>query len=194
MENLNHKNLVSSFTELIQNALCLHLTNTYINKKLLENNMDENKITILIENILEKEIFSKSDNKQILQLNTFLTYKKYELSLFLSKKIYQRYENYKIENDTNEVLMLELIDFMNKLLINIKKMEINFDTCGNISKILIIYFVKCITSTIYTIIIEKNLFAIKYIEVLVDFYENFNDMSDISYNNNLFNKIKNKIK
>ena len=187
--NIIQLNFIKHFTELIQNGLSLHLPNT---NKYYKN---EEKINSLIENISDKEIFSKFDDKQIQQLNNFLLYKKYEISLFLSKKIYQRYENYKVENDTNEILMLELIDFINKFIICIQKMEINFD-CQiklNLSKFIIIYFIKCVTSIIYTILIEKNLFAIKYIETLFDFYEQTNELTDISNNNNLINKIKNKI-
>lgn len=187
--NIIQLNFIKHFTELIQNGLSLHLPNT---NKYYKN---EEKINSLIENISDKEIFSKFDDKQIQQLNNFLLYKKYEISLFLSKKIYQRYENYKVENDTNEILMLELIDFINKFIICFEKMEINFD-CQiklNLSKFIIIYFIKCVTSIIYTILIEKNLFAIKYIETLFDFYEQTNELTDISNNNNLINKIKNKI-
>jgi hypothetical protein len=75
-------------------------------------------------------------------------------------------------------------------------MEINFNTNGILSKFIIIYFIKSVTSIIYTILIEKNLFAIKYIETLFDFYQHTNELPDLSNNScsNIINKIKNKIK
>jgi len=194
--------LIENMNDLIKDSLYLHLDK--VNNKYLIDSDNESKILHIIKYVIDKEIITKFELTEIEQLTKFLKYKKFELSLFISKKLHTRYiksdkgdsnniNDINNMNDMNDILILEIIDYVNSLINTIEMMDINFDVY--LSKKLLVYFVKSIALIIYTIIIEKNLFVIQYINSLFIFFEVMNDINDINiYKNIITGRILNTIK
>jgi|688.fasta_scaffold523575_2 hypothetical protein len=129
------------------------------------------RIYYYLSNLIEKEIFERCNNNEIEQINLFLSNKKFQLSLFISKKLFYRTEDNK-NSEYNTDLVIEILEFINNLISYIDEMSDDF--ARNKIKIYlsnnnIIYLIKIIVSAVYTLIIDNNLFIIKFIETIFNF-------------------------
>lgn len=190
---INHINdlLLQSFFY-HQNLIIKKFNQNSIQLNTITYNSDSNdKIYYFLSNLIEKELFERSNMYEIEQINLFLSNKKFELSLFISKKLFYRTENKK-KAEYNEDIVIEILEFINNLINYIDNMSDDF--CRNKIKIYlsnnnIIYLIKIIVSSVFTLLIEDNLFIIKFIENI--FHFKILDIKNIQSSNiHIFNKTR----
>lgn len=153
------KILIQQFYDMIKNGFFYHYNKCNSKFYTDEYNISNTEIRIqtYLEDMLHKEIICNCDINNLEQIIILLNHKKFECSLYISKKIHTRYEKY--INDIS--IYIEILDFIKKTILLFENFEINFDI--NISSKYVIYLIKSITLTFYTLLIEDNLYVIEYI-------------------------------